>query len=291
MELHSLETGNLMLDGGALFGVVPKSIWSKLYPADENNLCNLSMRALLIKDAGRTILIDCGMGEKMDPSLLKYYFLNGDDTLHRSLAAAGVSPGEVTDVVLTHLHFDHCGGAVASIGGELVLTFPNAQHWVGAAQWHSAMHPNARERSSFLPDNFLPIERAGKLRLVEGDMQLTEHVSLRQFHGHTAGQIIAQINYCGQILVYVADFIPSSVHVPVSYVCGYDTSPLVTMEETQAYLEEALAGGYTFFFEHDIYTECCTLAQGKRGPVVGRRLSLEDFKREAAEQDSLRSAE
>lgn len=281
MELHSLETGNLMLDGGALFGVVPKSIWNTIYPADENNLCNISMRAMLVRDAGRIILIDCGMGEKMDPSLLKYYFLNGEDTLLGSLSKVGVAPEEVTDVVFSHLHFDHCGGAVTNRDGVLELTFPNAQHWVSEAHWHSATHPNARERSSFMPENFLPIEAAGKLRLIAGDMQLTDNILLRQFHGHTAGQIVAQINYCGRTLVYVADFIPSSAHIPVSYVCGYDTSPLVTMEETQRYLEEALAGGYTFFFEHDIYTECCTLKPGKRHAVLDRRMTLAEFKREA----------
>ncbi len=273
-----------MLDGGALFGVVPKTIWNNIYPADENNLCNLSMRALLIQDAGRNIIIDCGMGDKMDPSLLKYYFLNGDDTLLGSLAKVGVNPDEITDVVLTHLHFDHCGGAVIDRGGKLGLTFPNAQHWVSSAQWHSATHPNARERSSFLIENFMPIEQSGKLRLVDGDLMLTDNVRLRQFHGHTAGQIIAEINYCGRTIVYVADFIPTSAHVPVSYVCGYDTSPLITMQETQDYLAEALAGDFTFFFEHDIYTECCTLKQGKRNAAMDRRLSLADFKRESEER-------
>lgn len=284
MKLHSLETGNLMLDGGAMFGVVPKSIWNKQYPADENNLCNLSMRVMLIKDAGRTIIIDCGMGDKMDASLQKYYFRNGDDTLHSSLAKLGVAPEEVTDVVLTHLHFDHCGGAVTETDGELALMFPNAEHWVGATQWQAAEHPNARERASFFAENFLPIQKAGKLRLVDGDLQLTDNVRLRQFDGHTEGQIIVEILYLGRKIVYVADFIPTSAHIPVAYVCGYDVSPLITMRETAEYLAEALEGGYTFFFEHDIYTECCTLVPGKRNAVIGRRLSLDEFKREAEMQ-------
>jgi len=277
MEIYSLETGNLMLDGGALFGVVPKTIWGRLYPADENNLCNLSMRSLLIKEGKRNVLIDCGMGDKMDPSLQQYYFLNGEDTLLGSLAKTETDPEDITDVVLTHLHFDHCGGAVRSTGTGLELVFANAQHWIGKRQWDVALSPNRRERASFFPENFKPIENAGKLKLIDADFALTDHIYLRQFHGHTEGQIIAEIDFFGKTLVYVADFIPTSAHIPISFVCGYDVQPLVTMQETQTYLETAVEKGYTLFFEHDIDTECCSLERGKRGVQKQRNLNLEEF--------------
>lgn len=277
MEIYSLETGNLMLDGGALFGVVPKTIWSKIYSADENNLCNLSMRSLLIKDGKHNVLIDCGMGDKMDPALQKYYFLNGNDTLLGSLAKTGTDPEDITDVVLTHLHFDHCGGAIKQSGNSTELVFENARHWVSTEQWQTALNPNRRERASFFPENFLPIQEAGKLQLIDKDFALTPHIMLRQFHGHTKGQIIAEISYHKNTLVYAADFIPTSAHIPVAYVCGYDVEPLVTMKETQAYLEHAVDKHYTLFFEHDIDTECCTLIRGKRGVQKHENISLNQF--------------
>lgn len=274
MKLHAIETGNFKLDGGAIFGVVPKTMWAKTYPADDNNLINIPMRCLLVEDGKKKILIDCGMGEKMDPKLLQYYFPNGDDTLLGSLAAVGVKPEDVTDVVLTHLHFDHCGGAIHPDGQ---LSFPGATHWVSASQWETAHEPNRREKPSFFNENFDPIEKAGRLKVIESSSKVTKNVILKLYYGHTDGLIVPFINYNGQTLVYTADFIPSGPHVQMSYVCAYDNYPLVTVEEKEQFLEEALKGGYTLFFEHDLYTECCSLEQTSRGVRIKKTFKLADF--------------
>lgn len=277
MELYSLETGNLMLDGGAMFGVVPKSIWNKVYPSDEKNLCNLSMRALLIIEDNRKILIDCGMGDKMDPKLAKHYFLNGEDTLQKSLQKINISPDEITDLVLSHLHFDHCGGAVINNNGLLELFFKNAFIWIGKEQWNSAMSPNRREKPSFLKENIKPLALSGKVKLISDNYFLTPNIDIRQFHGHTKGQLIPIINYNGKKLIYVADFIPTSAHIPISYVCGYDIEPLLTLQETEDFLNEAVENDYTFFFEHDITTECCSLEKTDKGVRMKEAFSLNDF--------------
>lgn len=278
MEIYSLETGNLMLDGGAIFGVVPKSIWSKVYPSDENNLCNFSMRAMLIVDEDKKVIIDCGMGDKMDPRLAKYYFLNGEETLIDSLKQINIAPEEITDLVLTHLHFDHCGGAVKNNNGKPELFFPNATIWVGKEQWNAAMSPNRREKPSFLKENINPMALSGKVKLAKDSFNLTSNITIRQFHGHTKGQLVPIINYNGKKLVYAADFIPTAAHIPVSFVCGYDIQPLVTISETEDFLNEAIENDYTLFFEHDIQTECCSLENTPKGVRVKDCFSLNDFK-------------
>jgi glyoxylase-like metal-dependent hydrolase (beta-lactamase superfamily II) len=274
MKLHSIETGNFKLDGGAIFGVVPKTMWNKLYPADENNLINIPMRCLLIEDGSKKILVDCGMGEKMDPKLLQYYFPNGDDTLKSSLSKAGVSPSEITDVILTHLHFDHCGGAVHPDG---TLVFANATHWVSASHWESAHDPNRREKPSFFKENFDPIEKAGKLKKIESESKVTRNVVLKLFYGHTDGLIVPFINYEGRTLVYAGDFIPTSPHIQMSYICAYDINPLVSFDEKEEFLEEAVEGNYTIFFEHDIAAECCSLQRTPKGVREKERFKLSDF--------------
>jgi len=269
-----IETGNFKLDGGAIFGVVPKTMWSKVYPSDENNLINLSMRCLLVVDGKKKVLIDNGLGEKLDPKFLQYYFLNGDDSLDRSLAAVGVKPSEITDVVLSHLHFDHCGGSTRTDGS---LTFPNATHWVSSSQWESAHAPNRVERPSFLPSNFDPLEKHGKLKLIDAEAKLSKNIRLKLFYGHTDGLIVPFISYNNKTLVYLADLIPTSAHIPLSFTTAYDLYPLVTIEEKEQFLTEAVENNYTMFFEHDVAVQCCTLQQTPRGVRIKDTLSLAEF--------------
>ncbi len=267
MKLHVINTGNLKLDGGAMFGVVPKVMWQKQYPADENNLCNWSMRCLLVVTDNKRILIDCGIGDKQDEKFFNNMHLNGDDTLISSLADKNYTLDDITDVVLTHLHFDHCGGAVkynADRSGY-ELTFKNATYWVGRTHWELANQPNAREKASFLKENFVPLMDKGKLNLIDNDTTLFPGFEVRIFNGHTAGQIIPFIKYKDSTIVYMADLMPAAVHIPLPYVISYDTQPLVSLAEKDTFLREALANDYVLFFEHDIYNECCNLQQTEKG--------------------------
>jgi len=278
MEIHSIETGNLKLDGGACFGIVPKSLWEKKYPADEKNLVNMSMRCMLLKDGNRTVLIDCGMGDKMEPRLLKHYYLNGNDTLLESLKKINVAPEEITDVVFTHLHFDHCGGAVAmDENGKLNSLFSNAKHWVSKTHWELAMNPNRREKASFMDENYMLLFNNNQISFVEENCKLTENISLRIYNGHTQGQLIPFIQYKENTLVYMADFIPTAVHIPMSYICGYDMNAGLALEEKEVFLKEALENNYTLFFEHDLYVECCTLQDSNKGALPKDTFTLEEF--------------
>lgn len=276
MKLYSIETGNFKLDGGAMFGAVPKSLWNDVYPADENNLCNWAMRCLLIVEGDRKILIDNGIGTKQDEKFLKHYYLNGADTLEKSLAAAGCSTDDITDMVLTHLHFDHCGGSIKKTGEEqFETTFKNATYWISKAQWELSVNPNRREKASFLKENILPIKESGQLRLVEEDGDLFNNFYVKLFNGHTDGQIIPYIKYNGKTIVFMADLIPSAAHVPMSYIMAYDTKPLVTLKEKEKFLKEVIENDYILFLEHDIYHECCTVHDTEKGPRVKETFSLE----------------
>lgn len=276
MKLYSIETGNFKLDGGAMFGVVPKSLWNDVYPADENNLCNWAMRCLLIVDGNRKILIDNGIGNKQDEKFLKHYYLNGDDSLEKSLAAAGYSTDDITDMVLTHLHFDHCGGSIKKTGEEqFETTFKNATYWISKPQWELTVNPNRRERASFLKENILPIKESGQLRLVEEDGDLSDNFYVKLFNGHTDGQIIPYIKYNGKTIVFTADLLPSAAHVPMPYIMAFDTRPLVTLIEKEKFLKEAIKNGYILFLEHDLYHECCTIHDTEKGPRVKETFSLE----------------
>jgi glyoxylase-like metal-dependent hydrolase (beta-lactamase superfamily II) len=278
MKIYKIETGNLMLDGGALFGVVPKSMWAEKYPANEKNLCNLSMRSMLVAAGGRMILIDTGIGNKQDDKFFSYYYLNGTDTLEGSLEKAGFSMNDITDVVLTHLHFDHCGGGVEYNEDNIpVPAFKNARYWVSRQQWEWAESPNQREKSSFLKENFVPVKEKGQLEFIEKDSEIVPGIELRLFNGHTDGQIIPFIRYNNKTLVFVGDLIPTSAHVPLSWLCAYDTKPLVAFDEKKEFLEEALKNGYTLFFEHDINVECCNLVITEKGIRVDRCFTLNDF--------------
>jgi len=280
MKLHVINTGNLKLDGGAMFGVVPKTLWQKAYPADENNMCNLSMRCLVVEAEGRKILIDAGLGTKQDEKFLGFYYPNGSDSLERSLKAAGLDRKEITDVILTHLHFDHCGGAVDSDAatGTYKPAFPQAVYWVSRDQWEWAMHPNPREKASYLKENIIPLSDYNCLRFIENNTFLLPQVEIRLFYGHTAGMAIPILHLSkDKALVYMADLFPTAAHIPVSWVCGYDTQPLVSMKERAEFLMEASEKNYTLFFEHDIRMECCTLKQTDKGIRADRNLSLQEF--------------
>ncbi len=266
MRIYKIETGNFKLDGGAMFGVVPKSMWNKVYPADENNLCNLAMRCMLIETEDRKILIDTGIGNKQSDKFFSYYYLNGDGSLEKSLQSLTIKPEEITDVILTHLHFDHCGGAVKTTeDGKPVLTFPNADYWISQQQWEWAMNPNQREKASFLPENYELLKAKGKLRFVSKEGLFTEKIYLRFYHGHSHGLIVPYIQYKGHTLVFMADLIPTAAHIPESWVCGFDIEPLLSMEESKKFLTEALNHQYILFFEHDIDIECCTLKDTEKG--------------------------
>lgn len=279
MKLFAINTGNLKLDGGAMFGVVPKVMWNKLYPCDENNLCNWSMRCLLIDAGERKILIDCGIGGKQSQKFLGHYFLNGDDTLGGSLEKAGYTVNDITDVILTHLHFDHAGGAIRwnENKTDYLPTFPKATYWTSSQQWDWAINPNNREKASFLKENILPIKEKGTLKLIDGDMEILPGISVRMFHGHTDGQVIPFIRYNGKTIVYMADLLPSVAHIPLPYVMSYDTRPLITMEEKEKFLNEAAGQGYILFFEHDINNECCTVEMTEKGVRMKEVFSLTDI--------------
>ena len=274
MQLYTINTGYFKLDGGAMFGVVPKTIWNKINPADENNLCSWALRCMLIEDGNRLILVDTGNGDKQDARFFGHYYLHGDDTLEKSLKQYGFHPDDITDVFLTHLHFDHCGGTIKRDGEKLVPAFKNAKCWSNAAHWDWAVYPNAREKASFLKENILPIQESGQLELVEvsgsidgklGKTDFAESISVRFVSGHTESMMLPQVQYKGRTLVYMADLLPSQGHIPIPYVMGYDMFPLTTINEKTAFLKEALEGDYVLFFEHDPVYECCTLKQTEKG--------------------------
>lgn len=278
-KLFVVETGNLKLDGGAMFGVVPKVIWNRVYPADENNLCNWAMRCLLVVDGDRKILIDNGIGNKQGERFLKHYHLNGDASLEKSLNQLGYSTGDITDMVLTHLHFDHCGGSTRynESGQKPELTFKNATYWISSAQWEWATHPNNREKASFLEENIIPIKESGQLRLVDKETEILQGFTLKLFNGHTDGQMIPHIAYKGKTVVFMADLLPSAAHIPMPYIMSYDTRPLITLTEKEKFFAEAVAGSYVLFFEHDLYHECCTLQKTEKGIVLDRTFRLAEL--------------
>ena len=270
VKLYSINTGYFKLDGGAMFGVVPKSIWNKINPADENNMCSWALRCLLIEDGNRLILVDNGMGNKQDAKFFSYYYLHGDDTLDRSLAKYGFHRDDITDVFLTHLHFDHCGGSIVRDGDKLVPAFKNATYWSNERHWQTASKPNEREKASFLKENILPIKESGQLRFIqtaEGSSQtkFSENISIRFVNGHTEAMMLPQINYNGKTIVYMADLLPSQGHIPIPYIMAYDMQPLMTLNEKKSFLNEALENDYVLFFEHDPQYECCTIHQTERG--------------------------
>ena len=284
MNLYTINTGYFKLDGGAMFGVVPKSMWNKLNPADENNMCSWALRCLLIEDGGRLILVDNGMGDKQDAKFFGHYYLHGDDTLDGSLAKHGFCKADITDVFLTHLHFDHCGGSIKKEGDTLVPAFKNAVYWSNEKHWNWATKPNDREKASFLKENILPIQESGQLKFIDtpfmgtqkssaGEhsatglpaVSFTENITVLFVSGHTESMMLPQIKYKEKTIIYMADLLPSVAHIPLPYVMAYDMFPLTTLHEKKSFLSVAEENKALLFFEHDAKNECCSLKLTERG--------------------------
>jgi glyoxylase-like metal-dependent hydrolase (beta-lactamase superfamily II) len=276
MILHTIDTGFFKLDGGAMFGVVPKAIWNKTNPADTNNLCTWAMRCLLIENGNRLILIDTGIGDKQDEKFFSHYYLHGDATIDNSLAKLGFHREDITDVFLTHLHFDHVGGAIRREGDKLVPAFKNAVYWSNNKHWDWAVNPNDREKASFLKENILPIQESGQLKFIEAhdNVTFTDQISIRFVYGHTESMMLPLINYKERQILYMADLLPSVGHLPLPYVMAYDMFPLQTLTEKKIFLNEAVAKNYVLFLEHDPVNECCTLQQTEKGVRLNETFKL-----------------
>ncbi|MBC7398756.1 MAG: MBL fold metallo-hydrolase [Mucilaginibacter sp.] len=276
MKLHTIDTGFFKLDGGAMFGVVPKAIWNKTNPADANNLCTWAMRCLLIEDGKRLILIDTGIGNKQDERFFTHYYLHGDTTIDSSLAKLGFHRDDITDIFLTHLHFDHVGGAIKRQGDKLLPAFKNAVYWSNDKHWDWAVNPNDREKASFLKENILPIKESGQLKFVEAhdNVKFTDDIAIRFVYGHTESMMLPLINYKERQILYMADLLPSVGHLPLPYIMAYDMFPLQTLTEKKAFLNEAVAKNYILFLEHDPINECCTLQQTEKGVRLDETFKL-----------------
>lgn len=281
MELYAIDTELFKLDGGAVFGVVPKTIWSRKIQADENNMVLLAMRLLLIKENNRLILVDTGIGNKQSEKFFSYYYLNKENTLEKSLATYGFSKDDITDVLLTHFHFDHVGGAVDIVNGELVPAFKNAVYWSNQKHWQWASDPNPREKPSFLKENFQPLMEHKKIRFIDftenSIAKFSENITIRLANGHTEAMMVPMIQYKGRIVVFTADLLISQHHLPLNYVAAYDVAPLQSMQEKSVFLLEAVENNYILFFEHDADTECCTLQQTEKGIAVKETFKLTDI--------------
>jgi glyoxylase-like metal-dependent hydrolase (beta-lactamase superfamily II) len=284
MKILSIDTGHFKLDGGAMFGVVPKTIWNKMIPADDNNLCSWTMRCLLVDTGEKVILIDTGLGDKQDDRFFSHYFLHGEATLMSSLAQAGYTPESITDVLITHFHFDHVGGAVKKDDdGQLSPAFPNAKYWTTQRHYDWAFNPNARERASFLKENFVPLLEAKVLHFIpeEEGYSWSKDISVRFSYGHTESMMLPEIKVNDHVtIIYAADLIPSAHHVGLPYIMGYDIRPLVTLEEKTTFLKDVAEKGHYLFLENDKETECISIKLDAKGrPEVDKRLSLEEVLR------------
>jgi glyoxylase-like metal-dependent hydrolase (beta-lactamase superfamily II) len=266
-----------------MFGVVPKTLWQKTNPADENNMCSWAMRSLLIEDGNRLILIDAGIGDKQSEKFFAHYYMYGSDSLHGNLAKLGFHANEITDVFLTHLHFDHCGGAINWNEAKDAYrpAFPNATYWSTENHWKWATEPNPREKASFLAENILPIQESGQLKFIERTGDFTKNVlpnmDVLFVDGHTESMMIPHIHYQGKTLVFMADLLPSTGHIPLPYVMGYDTRPLITMEEKKNFLTKASEENFVLFLEHDSVNECCNLIQTEKGVRLGEQFSFNEL--------------
>jgi glyoxylase-like metal-dependent hydrolase (beta-lactamase superfamily II) len=270
MRLHPIEAGNFMLDGGAMFGVVPKTLWERTNPSDEKNRIEMASRCLLVEEGKRLILIDTGMGNKQGDSFFRHYGLWGDYSLVSSLALAGFHPDDITDVFFTHLHFDHCGGAVnKDNSGKLIPAFKNAYYWVHKSHWEWATFPNAREKASFLPDNILPLEQSGQLKFIEDPGPFIKETpfpfSIQLIDGHTEKQMLPLIEYQGKKILYAADLVPTVGHIPIPYIMGYDTRPLLTLKEKEQILRNSFEKEVLLFLQHDPHHQLISLQNTEKG--------------------------
>jgi len=279
MKLYAINTGHFKLDGGAMFGVVPKSIWNKSNPADQNNMCSWALRCLLIEDGNRLILIDNGMGNKQDEKFFGYYYLHGNDTLQKSLNKYGFEMDDITDMVLTHLHFDHCGGSIKYNSNKTNLepAFKNAKYYCNEKHWNWATQANSREKASFLKENILPIKESGQLNFIDSQSTLITNLSFIEVNGHTEGMMLPIIKYKESTLAYMADLIPSVGHLPIPFVMGYDVRPLETLKEKELILKTALDNDWTLFFEHDPTIECIKLERTEKGIRAKNNFLLSDI--------------
>lgn len=282
MKIHALDTGLFKLDGGAMFGVVPRSMWQKLNPPDANNMCTWAMRCLLVEDGGRLLLIDNGIGEKLGEKMRGHLYLHGDDSLEKSLRQLGFTSSDVTDVFLTHLHFDHCGGSVVRRpDGALQTAFPNATYWSNAAHWDWATHPNAREKASFLRENILPIQESGQLQFIDPAAGVPDALpqlsELLFVDGHTEKMMVPVLRYQGRTLAYMADLLPSTGHLPLPYVMSYDVRPLVTLAEKEAVLRRAAEENWVLILEHDPQHEACTVQLTDKGVGLCETLRVSEL--------------
>lgn len=279
MQLYTIETGKFKLDGGAMHGVVPKSLWQKFNPADENNLCSWAMRCLLVEVDNRRILIDTGIGNKQNEKFFSHYYLHGEDTLEASLAQRGLSTDDITDVFLTHLHFDHVGGAIKREGTKLIPTFKNAIYWSNENHWRWATQPNDREKASFLAENIVPIEESGQLQFIPttSDFVFASDFKVKFVHGHTEAMMLPFLKYKEHQILYCADLLPSVAHLPIPWVMAYDTRPLLTLEEKTKLLPQAVEENWLLYFEHDALNEMCNLVQTDKGIRMENSFKLADI--------------
>lgn len=279
MKIHTINTGLFKLDGGAMHGVVPKSMWQKVNPADENNMCTWAMRCLLIDTGAERILIDCGIGDKQDDKFLSHYYLHGNDTLLNSLQQLGYKDTDITDLLLTHLHFDHCGGAIKKAGDELLPVFPNAVIWSDRLHWKIAVKPNDREKASFLKENVLPLQDSGKLHFVSthDGGEWKSGIKIRFMNGHTEGMMVPIIPYKNTHIVFCADLLPSAAHLSIPWVMAYDMQPLQTLQEKKEMLALAADNNWVLFFEHDAKIECATVQHTEKGVRIKETFPLREI--------------
>ena len=283
MKLFPVHISNFKLDGGAMFGVVPKILWQKKYPCDENNYCSWALRSLLFDNGKQRIMIDNGYGDKQDEKFFSFVQLHGGFGLEGALEKYGYQPEDITDMVISHLHYDHCGGGVknSSTGTGFEMVFPNATYWVSKQQWEWAKNPNKREATAYLEENILPMQESGQLKFIEDNIELYPGFNVRLYDGHTVGQIIPFISYRGKTVVYMADLIPSSAHINLAWNMSYDVQPLITLIEKEQFLKEAYENEYILFLEHDAYNECCTIEKTKKGFRAKETFTLEEYFRES----------
>lgn len=278
MKLYKIHAGKLKLDGGAMFGVVPKTMWHKQYPSDENNLIPLAMRLLLVEIDDRKILINSGLGDKQSEKFFSRFQPHGVESIDSSLASQGFSREDITDVFHTHLHFDHCGGSISyDQKGNLVPAFPNATYWVTENQWQWAKKPNEREAGSFLKENLQPMEDNGVLKLIDGDKELFPGFTIREYHGHTIGQAIPFLDYNGKTVVFTSDLLAFSQHIRLPWIMSFDIQPLVSLKEKKEFLNEAMENDYILFFEHDNFVEAGKLKKTDKGIRLGETFNFNDI--------------